>query len=155
MTRPQFPPPSKRIHIRIFHRPRALKPRSVSSSTRTGAPGILMTCLLELIDNGGFESDVLGAKWKFWGSRYSSIAAATVSKSEFSSGQSACKSQYLDVDSNEYLTQTFDVQGNTQYAIEFFLFVNGGDARSTVTLMAHWKRFLVIILLFGLIFLVL
>ena len=93
----------------------------------------------ELIENGGFESGtLLGGQWKFCDARYSWITEGTVTALNFNSGRYSYESQFLHVGSDEHLTQAVDIQGNTQYEIEFFLSTNGEKTLTTVTLAVHW-----------------
>jgi hypothetical protein len=90
----------------------------------------------EMMDNGGFETGNLGSKWKFCDARYSYITDGAVTGLYAHSGNYSYESQSLDVGSNEYLTEVFDIESNTKYTIEFYLFSNDGPYSASVTVIS-------------------
>ena len=91
----------------------------------------------ELIDNGGFETGNLSPKWKFCDERYSWIIDGSVVDHTSHSGRYSYESQNLDVGSQEYLTQIFDIKSNTKYTIDFFIFYNGASTSAKVTIISN------------------
>jgi hypothetical protein len=79
----------------------------------------------EVIDNGGLETGNLGSKWRFCDLRYSWFNDGTVVDHTSHSGRYSYESKDLDVDSQEYLTQIFNLKSNTRYRIEFYIFYIG------------------------------
>jgi hypothetical protein len=91
----------------------------------------------EIIDNGGFETGNLGAKWNFCDSRYPWITVGAVVNHTSHSGSYSYESQDTSNGSEEFLTQIFRIKANTRYTIEFYLLYNGDPTSAVVTLISH------------------
>ncbi len=77
----------------------------------------------ELLSNGGFEQGTL-ANWIYCNPQYSSSSGSISTVNPYSGSY-----DYADgsVGAADYLSQTFDVQPNNIYTIEFWLAANGNS----------------------------
>lgn len=97
----------------------------------------LMNPSNNLIDNGGFESGILGSRWKFCDTRFSWVTEGNVVSHTHNFGTYSYESQATQTGSDEYLTQLFNVQGSREYDVQFYLAVDGAGTLATVSIMMH------------------
>lgn len=88
-----------------------------------------------LLSNGDFESGSLGDQWKYCDTRYFWLTEGTVISHTHNFGSYSYESKDPGAGSDEYLTQTFNIESGKEYNIEFYLAILGQPKTANVTLL--------------------